>query len=48
MVVGKVRFNLKTGALTFSGQPPTGPDQAVLAQACREMLKREKVARSRA
>ena len=42
MAVGKVRFDMKTGALTFNGQPLTGPDQAVLAQACRDMLKRGK------
>ena len=40
MSVGKVRFNIKTGALTFNGKPLTDPDQGALAEACKEILKR--------
>jgi hypothetical protein len=40
MGVGRVSFNIKTGALTFNGQPLTDPDQTALAEACRDMLKK--------
>ena len=39
MTVGKVRYNIKTGALTFNGQSLTNPDQDALAAACRSILK---------
>jgi len=39
MTVGKVRYNIKTGALTFNGQSLTDPDQDALAAACRSILK---------
>ncbi len=39
MTVGKVRYNIKTGALTFNGQTLTDPDQDALAAACRSILK---------
>jgi hypothetical protein len=39
MNVGKVRYNIKTGALSFNGQSLTDPDQAALAEACRNILK---------
>ncbi|MCH2326788.1 MAG: hypothetical protein MK294_06015, partial [Rhodospirillales bacterium] len=39
MTVGKVRYNIKTGALTFNGQSLTDPDQDALAVACRSILK---------
>lgn len=39
MTVGRVRYNIKTGALTFNGQSLTDPDQGALAEACRSILK---------
>ena len=39
-IIGKV--TVKKGRVYFNGQPLTGPDQAVLAKACRDMLKRGK------
>ena len=39
MTVGKVRYNIKTGTLTFNGQSLTDPDQDALAVACRSILK---------
>ena len=39
MTVGKVRYNIKTGALTFNGQSLTDPDQDALAAAYRSILK---------
>ena len=39
MTVGKVRHNIKTGALTFNGQSFTDPDQDALAAAWRSILK---------
>jgi hypothetical protein len=39
MTVGKVRYNIKTGALTFNDQSLTDPDQDALAAACRSILK---------
>ena len=38
MAVGKVRFDILTGALTLNGQPLTDPDQAMLARVCQERL----------
>ena len=40
MAVGKVRFDILTGALTLNGQPLTDPDQAMLARVCQEKLKK--------
>ena len=40
MAVGKVRFDILTGALTLNGQPLTDPDQALLARVCQEKLKK--------
>lgn len=39
-IIGKV--TVKKGRVYFNGQPLTAPDQAVLAQACREKLKKGK------
>jgi hypothetical protein len=39
MTVGKVRYNIKTGALTFNRQSLTDPNQDALAAACRSILK---------
>jgi len=39
MTFGKVRYNIKTGALTCNGQSLTDPDQDALAAACRSILK---------
>ena len=42
MTVGKMGYNIKTGALTFNGQSLTNPDQDALAAACRSILKGRK------
>lgn len=37
--VGTVRYNIKTGAMTFNGKPLTGASEADLAAQCKAMLK---------
>ncbi|MGJ3261168.1 MAG: hypothetical protein ACFE0S_16335 [Rhodospirillales bacterium] len=37
--VGTVRYNIKTGAMTFNGKPLTGASEADLAAQCEAMLK---------
>ncbi len=39
MKVGTVRYNIKTGKMTFNGQPLADPDLHVLAEACRAAQK---------
>jgi len=36
--VGTVRFNIKTGAMTFNGQPLTNASEAELAAQCQAMI----------
>jgi len=38
MAVGKVRFDILKGTLTFNGQPFSVSDQAMLARVCQERL----------
>lgn len=40
MAVGKVRFDILKGTLTFNGQPFSVSDQAMLARVCQEKLKK--------
>jgi len=38
--IGKIRYNIKTGSLTFNGKSLTDPDQSTLVEACKDVLKR--------
>lgn len=38
-VVGKVKFNIMTGLITFNGEAINSPQQAVIAAGCRDLLK---------
>ena len=42
MAVGKVRFDVKSGRLTYDGQPLNDAQQADLGRQCRQMLSRGK------
>ena len=37
-VVGKVKFNLRTGVVTFNGQALNDPQRAVIAAGCRDIV----------
>lgn len=42
LIVGRVQFNLETGAATFNGQPLTDPEQAELARKCQRIVQGKK------
>jgi len=42
LIVGRVQFNLETGAATFNGQPLTDPQQAELARKCQRIVQDKK------
>ena len=40
LIVGRVRFDLRTGRATFNGQPLNDPEQAELALKCQRAIQR--------
>ena len=38
LIVGRVQFDLESGAATFNGQPLTDPEQAELARKCQRIV----------
>ena len=40
MAVGKVRFDITTGALTFNGRALTNEDQRKFSEVCQNKLKK--------